>query len=740
MKKKLLFNLLNVISFVCISSPIYAQVGTNFSEPAASSNVYKDTNTATHQLINNANQPTVEYIYGTNGSSELGFKTRFIATRTGTSGAAGLGAGTDPGDLVGVVTAATLNSSSGFTIGTGNVFMIEDSDGTVQIEFDQVDLTGTTNPQLSLKYGINSTSYETGNGSNDRLFIALKVEGNANLVTILDSDGDGTLGGSNATGNDIDGQLTEEAEQTLNFSLVPYIGQKVSLIIEGDTNSTSEEFAFDDISFSEGSRVPSTSTWAGTTSNDWGTASNWSPSSIPSASSDVVIPNGLTNYPTISSAVTVNSITIASGASLIANAAVTGNTTYTRNLPTTNWYLVSAPVSGETREDVIANHTFASGSGSNIGIGAFTNNGVTPWVYASSSSTGALVSGGGVSMKLAAAGNVSITGSVNTTNVSFPIATGSRNNFNLVGNPFTSFVSSSTFATANTGLLSEETIWLWNGSQYVTYNAVNPIQIAPAQGFFVEANGSGNITFSTANQSHQGSDTFLRTISNPSFELFINDGTNQKSTKVFYVDNKTKGFDNGYDSKMFGGVSESFAVYTELLENNEGKRLAIQTLPNSNLETMVIPVGLIANANNEVTFSATGKNLPTGVEIYLEDKLENTITNLTEGNHTLTLKNAANSSGRFYVHVTAQRLSNEDILNNFDNVSIYKSAKQELTINGLQGKATVKIYSVLGKEVSNTVINSSGNSKISLPELSTGIYVVRLSSDLGRLTKKIILK
>ncbi|WP_442265454.1 YDG domain-containing protein [Tenacibaculum sp. ZS6-P6] len=481
-------------------------------------------------------------------------------------------------------------------------------------------------------------------------------------------------------------------------------------------------------------------TWTGATNNDWNTASNWNTNSIPVTSSEVTIPNSLTNYPTITSAVTVNSINIASGASLIANASVTGSTTYTRNLPTTNWYLVSSPVSGETQQDVIANHTFASGSGSNIGIGAYTNNGAAPWTYATTSTTGPLVSGAGVSMKLATAGNVSITGTINSSNVSFPIATGTRNNFNLIGNPFTAFVNSSNFTADNTGLLSEETVWLWDGSQYVTYNVISPIELAPSQAFFVEANGSGNITFSTTNQSHQTSDTFMRQISHPSFELFVENATDKKSTKVFYVDNKTKGFDNGYDSKMFSGVNVNFGVFTELLENNQGKKLAIQTLPNSNYDTMIVPVGVIANANEQITFSVNGKNLPTGIEIYLEDKLNNSIVNLTEGDHTLTLKSSSNSTGRFYIHTTAKRLSNEEILNNFSNINIYKSASQELTINGLQGKASIKVFSILGKEVNKTVINSNGNSKINLPELPSGVYIVKLTSDLGKLTKKIILE
>ncbi|RKN29833.1 T9SS C-terminal target domain-containing protein [Aquimarina sp. AD1] len=254
--KTILLKILCPFALGLISSICYSQVGTNFSEPTAVSAVYSDPNTTTHQLSNNVSQPTVEYVFGTNGSTELGFKTRFIATRTGTSGSSGL----SDGDLIGVVPGTTFQNgapsttgAAGFLIGSGNVFMIEDPDGTIQIEFDEVDLSSTINPQLSLKYGIRSATYENTDGANDRFFVALQVDGNPNFVTILDSDGDGTEGGNNATGNDIDGQLTEGSEQTINFSLVPYIGSKVKLIIEADFNAASEEVAIDDIVFSEGS-------------------------------------------------------------------------------------------------------------------------------------------------------------------------------------------------------------------------------------------------------------------------------------------------------------------------------------------------------------------------------------------------------------------------------------------------------------------------------------------------------
>ena len=83
---------------------------------------------------------------------------------------------------------------------------------------------------------------------------------------------------------------------------------------------------------------------------------------------------------------------------------------------------------------------------------------------------------------------------------------GNSNNFYLLGNPFTSYVNSTLFLNKNTTLLSEPTIWLWDGTTYQTYNLVNPLEVAPAQGFFVDIDdnvSNADIVFETSNQSHQ---------------------------------------------------------------------------------------------------------------------------------------------------------------------------------------------------------------------------------------------
>jgi hypothetical protein len=75
-----------------------------------------------------------------------------------------------------------------------------------------------------------------------------------------------------------------------------------------------------------------------------------------------------------------------------------------------------------------------------------------------------------------------------------------------------------------------------------------------------------------------------------------------------------------------------------------------------------------------------------------------------------------------------------------DNVRIYKTNNSTLSINGLiQGKSELKLYNILGKQVLSSSFTLDGMKDISLPNLSTGIYIVRLETELGTISKKIIL-
>jgi hypothetical protein len=453
---------------------------------------------------------------------------------------------------------------------------------------------------------------------------------------------------------------------------------------------------------------------------------------------------------TLSSNVEINNLDIAPGGNLTINAGVSlkvngtssGNVTYNTTLGTDNWYLVSSPVAGETYDgDYVTANSLAI-NGTNNAIATFTT--VTnTWSYMQTGGGATFTLGTGYSVRRAAAagsGTISFSGTINTSDVAASVGIGA-DGFNLVGNPFTSYLNSASFLTDNTDNLASETIWVWNEAtaNYETKVTIDDFVLAPTQGFFISAR-SESLSIAESYQAATGS-TFQKT-SKTEVKLMINDGTNNRFAKVYYLDNATTGFDNGYDGETFGGVANTVDIFTHLVANSQGKNYQIQSLPNSDFETMVIPVGIKAAAGKEITFTAEAMNLQEGLKVFLEDKLTNTMTRLDEANATykVTLTEALNGIGRFYVHTKASGvLSTTDVT--LQNVSVYTTDKTILRVVGLsQGKASVKLYNMLGKQVFATSFNSVGVKDMNLPTLAKGIYVVQLETESGKLNKKITLE
>ena len=460
---------------------------------------------------------------------------------------------------------------------------------------------------------------------------------------------------------------------------------------------------------------------------------------------DVEITN--TGSLTLSSNAGINGdVTITNGGSLIAvDGTITGTITYTRNIPTTNWYLISSPVVGQDKDAFVAASNVATGTqASNLGFANYDNtSGAWSYYQSGTTSSGNFTQGQGHAVKLDTAGDVVFTGTFNAEDTSIPLTIGTNNGYNLIGNPYLASVSvSELLGQANIGeLLSQSTVWLWDqGSEsYVVKNFVADIEIAPGQAFFVLANTAGNFGITESMQSHS-SDTFQRTTSKPEVVLSLSNGKASRTASVFYIDGATTGFDNGYDSSVFGGFSDNFSVFTHVVANGSGRNLGIQSLPKGDYQNMIVPIGVIAESGSNLEFSAKSENLPEGINVFLEDREESTFTRLDELNaaYKITTASTMNGVGRFYLHTTQSVLNTTDA--KLDNVSVFK-VHNSLRIVGLQqGKAAVKLFNVLGKQVLKTAFESNGTKDISLPSLAKGVYIVQLETAEGKLNKKIILE
>jgi YVTN family beta-propeller protein len=121
-------------------------------------------------------------------------------------------------------------------------------------------------------------------------------------------------------------------------------------------------------------------TWTGSTSNDWNTASNWSPGFAPTSLSNVVIPaTGVTNEPSISSAsVIINNLTIAAGRTLTIAASrtltVTGTATNSGTIAGAGSLSLSGPTLANNGPISVASALFGGAAQTVSGTGSFTGN------------------------------------------------------------------------------------------------------------------------------------------------------------------------------------------------------------------------------------------------------------------------------------------------------------------------------------------------------------------------------
>lgn len=325
--------------------------------------------------------------------------------------------------------------------------------------------------------------------------------------------------------------------------------------------------------------------------------------------------------------------------------------------------------------------------------------------------------------------------------------------YNLLGNPYPAYLHANSNANAtnnildiNTGVLEEETIWLWDAAtgSFTPKNQISAaFRINPMQGFFIKAKSGGGSTqsfsFTEAMQSHNKTNNFFKTTNPLHIELKISGQDIVRATDVFYINEKTIEFDNGYDSSLFNGASSNFSIYTYLLGvgANSTKKLSIQSLP-VDYKNLVIPVGVTVPEEKEYTFSVNVSNLPKGYNVFLEDRVENTFTRLDEidAKYSVTLSGVI--EGRFYIHTKTSVLNIEEQLLN--TVNIFKNDEAGLNLVGLpKENVTLTLYSMLGKEVYLNSFVSKPVNKIKLPSLAKGVYIVRVSTKGGTVSKKIIL-
>jgi autotransporter-associated beta strand protein len=545
-------------------------------------------------------------------------------------------------------------------------------------------------------------------------------------------------------------------------------------------------------------------TWNGSVSTDWNTAANWTPASVPIATANVSVPN-LTNNPVIDNLTIASngSVTLASGTALTLSGTITNNGTFTIESGATLVQGLNSQISGNGTFSVLQNVTGTStgnfrsyylgsplnSTSSSVFSPITTNNLLYNWNanttnpnwYQITNNSTSINPGVGYLARFAQPTTLNFSG-LGSNGVFFnnapsnsPIqvpcyrqASTSYQGFNLVSNPFPSYLDWNDVYTANSAFSS--TIWyrIANGSNAMLFDTYNATAltgtntsglgdasryVAPMQSFWVRIPSGGpssaNLSFSNSMREHYVSGVAGLRSSSQEFPAFLRLNLVQGNTLdqiiLYMKPDASSAFDSFDSEKMF--LSGTPQLYSKVL----GKSLVINGMRNNKKKTSV-PLSLDLPTTGLYFFQAEEYNIEDGL-IILEDKQENVFQDLTLNNAYSFYHSSGTVNDRFVIHfhlpdasITAQGPSNIELVDNDIHV---EEAPIEIASNG-NGKVIVSLGNQEKPEGRVQVLDASGRiifeSMLSDAETmfdlqtSAGIYYVKVSTATSEELKKIVVQ
>jgi hypothetical protein len=555
---------------------------------------------------------------------------------------------------------------------------------------------------------------------------------NADYIFLISTDG-----GSNWTQlwyEEDDDPFTSYERYTKKVDLTSYIGQ------------TSVMFAFEYVG-ADAANVyldnfvigPAATTWTGVAkSTDWHTASNWD-NGVPTRTSNVTIPTGATNYPTITAAAYCDNLKIESDAtgdgSLLDGGFLTiyGTTTVERYTTTDAYHAFSPSVTDETADMF----HFAGSTGYDVYVlshdestNLYTD--VIPVATAMDTLKGYFVWGDGANATPPVSNwTYEMNGGFNTGTFGGAdnltrTTTGANSGWNFVGNPYTSAIDlQAATGWDRTGL--DATVYTYSGFTWLTYNYNTGVgtgnqNIAMGQGFFVNVSAVGTGTFKMDNDVRVHSNVgYLKTEISNIVNIQASGNNINDETSILFMEDATIGFDHQYDAYKLYSLDENAPQIYSLASTN----MAVNTLP----ETDWVQLGFKAGVNGTYTISAEINEIG---NVVLEDTFTGEMTDLNIGSYTFDYS-INDSEGRFIVHFSP--LGVGDNMNEATNIYSHNKTIYINLPEDTDGYAVV--YDMMGKEVATTAINGTFNT-ITLDK--SAYYVVKVLSNDNMITEKVFIK
>ncbi len=263
--------------------------------------------------------------------------------------------------------------------------------------------------------------------------------------------------------------------------------------------------------------------------------------------------------------------------------------------------------------------------------------------------------------------------------------------------------------------------------------------IASGQGFGVKTTAAGTAVFNNSMRVTENNDTYRK----PAFEsdrIWLN-VYNEKwemgsAILIGFSNVSTNGLDAKFDSKR---LATPVSLYSTMLS---GEQLAIQGLAPLENETQV-SLGFDTQIDEETAYRVSindiqGANIETAV-VYLIDNKNNNVTNLSETDYEFTAEKGQFNSRFTLQFKKIEVLGTEESLSN---VAIFPNPA-DTVLNIVSPNSyleNISVYDLLGRRINQNIGPETNNYQLNLASLHTGIYFVKIDTEVGTVTKKLIKK
>jgi len=513
------------------------------------------------------------------------------------------------------------------------------------------------------------------------------------------------------------------------YSYIPENGDQVYVIMTSSLVCvTTSSVGSNTIIMTVNPVVPATTTWTGAVDSEWFNPGNWD-NGIPGAVSQIFIPGGLPNYPTLLLPTTIAGITINNGGSFIGSEFLTtGTALVKRDIVNSAFHFISSPVASTTFGEV------------------FPLNQTEVWVRQYNETTGDwenltsadyMSVGKGYTAQMTQPQTALFEGILNSSAVTLtlekenPGTDPQRVGWNLLGNPFTSAIDWDLTDHANV----DGAVYVWDGSQYVSWNGtVGALTegIIPAQNAFFAKTITDGVTMNVPLTARvHSSEGFYKTTISDMLEITTQGNGYADKTFVHFNNEASADFDNQFDAyKLFGNENAP-----QLYNMITGASLSINELPMAGNE--VVDLGFKCNTTGIYTITAEGtENFATNVPVILQDVKLNVYQDLKTNPvypFSYLTEDDENRFKLWFQEVTAVNAPDLNYLR------VYSFGKNVVIENngGLTGEAG--IYDITGRQISSHVLTSQSTTQIPV-DAACGTYIVKIITANGPVNAKVFIR